>query len=319
MFSAVENHPEGARAKVFRHSYMGELKQPVVCTLGKFDGLHLGHQLILERMREVVAQTGGASIAVLLWPHPLSVLRGIRVPRIQSVREQIQFLSKYGVQNILLLRFSQKLSLLSADDFIETYLIKMLKVSCLIVGEDAAVGNNRKGNAEYLRRYLEPKGIQFEVVKHEACNEGHKIGSGAVRSAIACGNPDELFRQLGRYYTVEGKVIPGDQRGSEIGFPTANLHVREQLLPAYGVYITVTDLEGVQWPSVTNVGVRPTVDGSKVSVETHILGYPKEPLYGKRLRVGFIRKIRDEIKFENLESLIRQIGKDVEKARAYFT
>jgi riboflavin kinase/FMN adenylyltransferase len=314
MFSVVENQVEIGKARVFRHAFKGELTQPVICTLGKYDGLHLGHQV----MREVVAREAGTSIAVLLWPHPLSVLRGIKVPRIQSLREQILFLSKYGVQNILLLRFSQKLSLLSPDDFIETYLINMLKISFLIVGEDAAVGNNRKGNTEYLRRYLEPQGIHFEVVKHEACIEGVKIGSGAVRSAIACGNPDELFRQLGRYYTVEGKVIRGDHRGSGIGFPTANLHVREQMLPAYGVYITVTELDGVQWPSVTNIGVRPTVDGSKVSVETHILGYPKEQLYGRRLRVGLVKKIRDEMKFESLDSLIRQIGKDVEQARAFF-
>jgi len=208
--------------------------------------------------------------------------------------------------------------MLSADDFIDTYLIKMLKVSCLIVGEDAAVGNNRKGNTEYLRDYLEPRGIHFEAVKHEECSEGLKIGSGAVRSAIARGNPEELFRQLGRYYTIEGRVIHGDRRGSDIGFPTANLHVREQLLPEHGVYITVAELDGVQWPSVTNVGLRPTVDGRKVSVETHILGYPNEQLYERRLRVGFVKKIREEIRFEGLESLIRQIGRDVEKARAYF-
>jgi riboflavin kinase/FMN adenylyltransferase len=318
MFSVVEDQMKVCTARVFRHSYQGELKQPVVCTLGKFDGLHLGHQLILERMHEVIAKGGGTSIAMILWPHPLTVLRGIQVPRIQSLREQIQLLSRYGVQNILLLRFSKELSLLSADDFIGTYLINMLQVSCLIVGEDAAVGYNREGNTDYLRRYLEPKGINFEVIKHEACNDGLKIGSGAVRSGIARGNPEELFRQLGRYYTVEGRVIQGDRRGSEIGFPTANLHVRNQLLPANGVYVTVAELNGVEWPSVTNVGVRPTVDGSRLSVETHILGFPKEPLYGRRLRVGFVKKIRDEKKFDNLGSLILQISKDVEKARAYF-
>lgn len=318
MIPAVEHPMEVPLAKVFRHHYTGELRQPVICTLGKFDGLHQGHQLILQRMREALAKGGGTSVAVLFWPHPLSILKGVRVRRIQSLREQIQSLSGFGIQNILLLRFSQKLSFIAADDFLESYLIKMLKVSCLIVGEDAAVGYNRKGNTDYMRRYLELKGVHFEVVKHEACSAGLKIGSGAVRSAIAGGNTEEILRQLGRYYTIGGRVIQGDRRGSQIGFPTANLHTRDQLLPAYGVYITVTQFDGVEWPSITNVGVRPTVDGQKESVETHILGFPNEPLYGKRLRVGFVKKIRDEIKFDNLELLVQQISRDVEQAYDYF-
>jgi len=322
MFSSSNDDPLGEfRATVCRHIFkrkQGIEGAPLVCTLGKFDGLHQGHQLILERMREVREQTEGISVAMLLWPHPLTVLQGIKIPRIQSLREQIRFLSQYGIQNILLIRFTKELSLLSPDQFLETYLLNMLKVTHVIVGEDAAVGYQRKGDIEFLRVFFESRGIQFEVVKQKVCTEGAKIGSGSVRSSIELGDTDELLRQLGRYYSIEGRIIRGDRRGSKIGFPTANLHIHGQLLPKYGVYISVALLEGVEWPSVTNVGLRPTVDGKRESVETHILGFSNEELYGRRIRIGFVKKIRDEIKFKNLESLTQQIRQDVENAQAYF-
>lgn len=308
--------------KVYRHKLSpAKLRTTVVATLGKFDGLHSGHQKIFQRMRELAKGEDTSLVAIILWPHPLKVLKGVTVPRIYSVREQLYYLSRYGITDVLFLRFTHILANVRPVEFLQCYLIDMLNINFLVVGEDVAVGKARSGGVDYIADFLASKAINFEVIPHKESSRGEKIGSAGIREAVVSGDMQMLYEQLGeQYYSVEGRIVHGCGRGgSEVGFPTANVHLLNQLVPANGVYVTLAELEGVAIQSVTNVGIRPTIDGGDVRVECHFLDWPADRLvYGKRLRVKFIKRIRSEQVFSSISDLTAQIARDIEVARNYF-
>lgn len=282
------------------------------CTIGNFDGLHLGHKTIFQKMRDVGA--AGPKVVVSFYPHPASVIsKAGAVPLLTALREKVALLSHEGVDLLYLVHFTQNLAQLSAHQFIDAVLISKLQISHLVVGEDAAVGRAREGNIPFMTEELPKKGVQLTVVPHLK-QEGVRPSSRFIRTLLAEGKVSEANSLLGRFYTVVGRVIHGAGRGSTIGIPTANLALPKRMIPSHGVYAAILSIGGSFYPAVTNIGTRPTFNGEGVSVETHVMNPDGTPadldLYGKRVVLRFISRLRDEKKFSGVEELVGQIRYD---------
>lgn len=287
------------------------LSGPVCATLGNLDGVHLGHQALLSRLRQFDANR---ILAISFYPHPGTVVRReVEVPRITSLRQKRRLLAQHGVTHLVMLHFSERFSRMSAQEFVDQVLIGICNVQRLVVGPDACVGRNREGTVSRLQELLAPHGARVEVVPFVELG-ADRVSSRRVRALLADGRVEDAAPLLGRPFTLEGKVIRGQQRGRTIGFPTLNIAPRSQLLPKYGVYITRCLVHGRSLPAVTNVGVRPTVGGTGPLAETHLLDFDRE-LYDARVEVEFLARIRDEERFESFDALRRQISQDVAQAR----
>lgn len=289
---------------------------PVVATIGNFDGLHKGHQKILARMREYKnANPTARSVVISFYPHPAQVLGGAkRQFSIVSLRQKITLLDQFGVDGLCLVHFTKARSLETAAQFLESLVIQALNVKRLIVGPDARVGHRREGDTGFITRFLRARGAEVEVV--EFLKEGQvTISSRGVRSLIEEGRVAEVQEYLARPFVIDGPVRRGDQRGRTMGFPTANLLSLRQVLPALGVYGTTTEVGGVSYRSVTNVGFRPTFGEGKVIVESHLLDYGGPEFYGQQISVQFSALIRPERKFDSIDELARQISADCETRR----
>lgn len=296
-----------------------------VATIGNFDGIHLGHRVILERVvasarrrREV---TGGdiASALVSFYPHPLTVVaKVIDPPRLSSFRQQMETLSEIGIDLLVMVHFTQAIAALSPREFLEQLLVSRLNVEHLIVGADARIGNNRSGTPEVISAEMASMGRSAEVLS--LVSDKHaKIGSRSIREYINAGDFKRAEHHLGRPFRLDGTVIRGDGRGKTIGIPTANLAVNNQVLPPSGVYaVNAVTEQGTYW-GVANIGVRPTFkQNSESSVEVHLLDFGGETLYKQRLQVEFVAYIRPEAKFDSVTELVAQIRCDIEEAREIF-
>lgn len=298
---------------------LGELDF-TVASLGVFDGLHIGHQSLIQRMLAVKDQYQGegALVRTLLlsfYPHPAVVLgKATKVGVLTGLRKKVQLLDQYGIDIYLLKRFSHELANLPAEEFINGVLLEQFRVKHLIVGKDAAVGRDRLGTVDVMEQEFKKGGGVVEVMQFE-CDEGKKIGSAGIRELVRAGELYEAETHLGRKYSLEGRIIRGDGRGKGIGVPTANLHLGSHLIPPNGVYATKAILGDTMYPAVTNIGVRPTFSGKGLAVETHLLGYSGPDCYGERLEVVFLDKIRDEKRFGSPDELKEQIDRDIEQAR----
>jgi len=296
------------------------LGAPVVATIGNFDGVHLGHQRLLGRVRGIkgcwaAEGSSPSAVAISFHPHPSVVLgRAKKMPLISSLRQRLAILSSFEIDIFYMLHFTKQFARVRAADFVERVLFGELNVQHLVVGPDATVGYRREGDVHFLARAFAAAGRSFETIP-PLMIEDLRVSSEHIRSLLREGRVEEAARLLGRSFVLDSLVIQGDRRGSSLGFPTANLKRNEQLLPADGVYVTRTLLCGVQYGSVTSVGRRPTFEGMDRRVETHLLGYGGGDFYNERIEVEFLTRLRDELKFSGVDELRRQIEKDIEDAR----
>lgn len=298
----------------FEKKVRGELpSRPRVAALGSFDGLHTGHRRLLEVVTEDARSRSGSAIVVSFYPHPTIVLGKVRErPPILTVRQRARILSALGVSALVMVRFTEALSKLSAAEFIDKILVNSLDIDTLYVGPDAAFGKGREANVDDIRLLLEARGRSLQVVSH-LLNDGDKIGSRMIRAQIGAGDVGTAQRLLAAPVTVEGRVVRGEGRGKKISIPTANIATL-QLLPAHGVYAGIIKISADNYPAVINVGRRPTFSGVEVTVEAHLLNYRGGDFYGRRVALEFHYHIRGEQKFSGAEALVKQIHLDIERA-----
>ena len=283
-----------------------------VVSLGNFDGVHLGHQQVLAAAKQ--AGKGLPLTVVSFYPHPVQVLRGISELRtLSSLREKREKFAARGVRLLYGIHFTRDFSRVTADQFIQRVLVEALAAKIVVVGEDVAIGHNREGNLEYLQRALPSYGITLLVVPKLEL-QGVRPSSRRIRQLLVEGEVKEAAELLGEPFTVSARVGHGDKRGSKIGFPTANLACRGRLLPKRGVYACRVTVKGRSYNAVVNIGVRPTFNGSGERIEVHIPGESLGTLYGERMWVSFLARLRDERKFSSIEELKTQIGVDIVEA-----
>jgi len=290
-----------------------------VIAIGNFDGIHLGHQRVLEYCIGLAKETGAVSTALTFEPPPLKVLRPEAAPlRISTNEQRMNWFDMLGIEAAVVLPFTPELSRVSAEDFVDDMLVRQMQVKAVVVGEDFRFGHKQAGNVKLLRELGMRNG--FDVIVHEPVKlRGEIVSSTRIRKLIAEGDVTRAGRLLGRPFVLTGEVMPGTGVGRKFTFPTLNLRAEQELLPGRGVYITRTVLQGETRSrrSVTNVGMRPTFNGTGLTVETHLLDFSGE-VAAKRIEVRFWKRLREEKKFSGAEELKTQIGKDIARAREFF-
>ena len=304
--------------RLFHGTDNAEIQRPTVLTLGVFDGLHLGHQLIMRTVVERARAIGAVPTVITFDPHPRSVLHPESAPPLlQTLDQKVEGFGVLGIEQTIVVRFDEAFSQIRAEDFLRDTVKDRLHAKEVYLGRGFAFGHNREGNIELLRRVSNDLGFVADEVP-EVRFRNQRVSSSQVRSLLSQGKVNLARRLLGRPYGVEGRVEHGAERGAVLGFPTANLHPRNRVIPAHGVYITGTLIDGEWRRSVTNVGVRPTfAAGTEPSVETFVLNWAGD-LYGDVVRVRFLYRLRNERKFASIEDLKKQIEKDVKRAESYF-
>jgi len=293
------------------------IEEPTVISLGKFDGIHRGHELLLEHLIKKKRE-GYATVIFTFDIPPKKVLDAEDVKVLTTNEEKMHIFDSFGVDYLIECPFTPKMMSMEAETFIEM-LVKHLSVKCIVAGEDFCFGHNRRGNYQMLQEYAEK--LSYEAIILPKMKEDERdISSTFVREEISAGRIEMANKLLGYPYFVSGQVRHGNQIGRTIGFPTINLIPPEnKLLPAFGVYITQVTIDGIVYHGITNVGCKPTIEGENpIGIETHILDF-KQDVYDKIVIVTFIKKIREERKFPNLESLLEQIRLDINEARYYFS
>ncbi|NLZ17271.1 MAG: bifunctional riboflavin kinase/FAD synthetase [Desulfobulbaceae bacterium] len=280
-------------------------------TIGNFDGVHLGHQQLFSGVVSRAALDGGVSVAVTFDPHPLKVLspKGIRL--ISTTEQKIELIERAGVDELLIIPFTQEIAATSAEDFVDDILLGRIGMSDLVVGYDYAMGKGRAGSTEFLQQQGLVKGFTVEVVPAFYV-QGKLVSSTTIRTLVAAGKMRDVRTMLGRYYQIRGEVERGQQRGSQLlGYPTANLRLLEEdLCPKRGVYVTQVIYGGRCYGGISNIGYNPTFGESALVAETHIFGF-NDDIYGRPLRINLLRHLRDERKFSGPNELIHQIEKDI--------
>lgn len=291
----------------------------IALTVGNFDGVHKGHKALLEDLKHVSASYDLKSVVMTFDPHPRAILQP-QLPfsgRLFPVEDLIEQMQDLAVDGLWIERFSKEFSELSAENFIEHF-FKPLNIKYLLIGHDFRFGRGRSGSIDQLLSWCQKRGVQLKVFNPYFLDE-ERVSTSLIREYLFQGKPEEAAKLLGRPYVIKGHVKPGHNRGEGMGFPTANLNISAPL--CNGVYITEAEVNGKRYPSVTNVGLRPTVneqqDFNNRNIETYILDQSMG-LYDLDLSVHFYKYIRPEIKFETLKSLSQQIKSDVEQAKKYF-
>jgi riboflavin kinase / FMN adenylyltransferase len=290
--------------------------RPTAIALGNFDGVHRGHQQVIQALADLDA-AGSYLTVVTFDPHPQAFFTGQVRTLLTPLAEKSQQLDDLGVSQLILLPFNQALAALSPAEFVAQILVQQLEAKAISVGFNFRFGHKRSGNAEDLRAIAANYGIQVNVVAPQLF-EGERISSSAIRAALEQGDLQQANRLLGRSYSLVGEVVEGDRLGRTLGFPTANLRLPEQkFLPRTGVYAIRVESDGLEQPGVMNLGYRPTVDGTKLVVEAHLLDWSGD-LYGQTLTVSLEQFLRSEQKFPDLAALKAQIQQDCDRARTVF-
>lgn len=303
--------------RVVRHLTIDRrpFRSPVVA-LGNFDGLHLGHRAIMARTLETARELGGDPVAFTFWPHPIAVLFPERAPAmITSLACRLAAIRSLGLSGVVVQRFTRDFAALTPDAFVEQVLVGGLGVAGVVVGYNVTFGRDRAGTPDVLADLGRRHGFRVEVVPPVAIGE-HTVSSSAVRRALAAGDVAHAGRLLGRPHTLVGLVRGGDRRGATIGFPTANVFPRGGLLPPDGVYAVRVgfDDEPPLRPAVANLGTNPTFGSVGRRLETHVLDFDGD-LYGRRIAVAFVERLRGEERFSSVQALVAQIRNDASAAR----
>jgi riboflavin kinase/FMN adenylyltransferase len=286
-----------------------------VVTIGAFDGIHIGHARILDEVSMLAQGLKARSAVVTFDPHPMSVLQPEETPcLLTTLKEKVGLIRKKGMDYIVLMGFSPKLARQSAEWFVRNILLKRLGMRRLVIGYDFRFGRDREGDASYLESLGETSGFGVDIVP-PVNYMSHPVSSTRVRTALIRGDVVSAASMLGREYSLSGKVVRGEGRGTTLDYPTANLEVDEnhKLLPANGVYAVMVRFGRRQWPGALYIGTRPTFGGGAKSIEVHIMNL-KRPLYGRRLGVRFARRLRGDRRFGDERKLAEAIRRDVAKA-----
>ena len=304
--------------RLFHGTDNAEIARPTVLTLGVFDGLHLGHQLIMRTVVEQARSLRAVPTVITFDPHPRAVLHAESAPPLlQTFDQKIEALDVLGIEQTIVVRFTRAFAQVRAEEFLRDVVHERLQARAVFLGRGFAFGYKREGSIELLRRVSAELGFHADEVP-EVGLRGQRISSSRIRELLSQGRVNLARRMLGRPYGVEGRVVRGHERGRTIGFPTANLHPQNRVIPAAGVYTTATLIAGAWRRSITNIGTRPTFDqDGQPSIETYVMDWAGD-LYGDVVRVRFLRRLRAERKFASVDELKRQIDADVARARAYF-
>ncbi|GAB6142884.1 bifunctional riboflavin kinase/FAD synthetase [Desulfocicer niacini] len=288
-----------------------------VITIGNFDGVHKGHQALFKKVIEVARQINGTAMAMTFDPHPLKVLAHNGPPLITRKDQKTELIEATGMDALVYIPFTRTFAAISAHDFVKDILLDRLNMKAIVVGPDYTFGRNREGDIHFLKKMAAD--YQFEVIIPDWIKGSDaapkRISSTHIRELVMEGRVDETKPFLGRYYQIRGKVIKGRERGgSQLGFPTANIKLHDELCPKMGVYaVTVETVKGT-FNGVANIGYSPTFDDHLFTIEVHILDFSGD-IYGTRIRVNMVKRLRDEIKFSGIEALSDQIHADIEHAR----
>jgi len=304
--------------KIFHGTENANIQKPTVLTLGVFDGLHLGHQKIMQTVVERAAEVGATPTAITFDPHPRAVLHPETAPPLlQTLDQRLANFEVLGVEQAIVVHFDREFANQPAEDFLHEIIHDRLHAKEVYLGKGFAFGKNRGGNIELLREMSKELGFFADEVS-EVQLRGHRISSSKIRDLLDTGHVNLARRMLGRPYGVEGVIVRGNRRGHTIGFPTANLHPHNRVIPKFGVYATASLVDGVWRKSITNIGVRPTFGKDlEPSIESYIFDFDGD-LYGDVLRVRFLHRIRDERKFSGIDELKDQIERDTHRALNYF-
>jgi riboflavin kinase/FMN adenylyltransferase len=301
--------------------FLTEIPNPVL-TIGTFDGVHVGHQKILQRVKEEADKIGGESVLFTFYPHPRMVLypdsHGLRL--IQTQNEKLNKLQRVGLKNVIVHPFTKEFSRLTATEFVRDFLVNKLKVKKLVIGYDHQFGKNREGSIDFLKDVSDTYGFEvIEISAHEI--DEVNVSSTKIRDAIKTGNIEIANEFLGEEYILQGKVVKGAAVGRTIGFPTANIDINDdtKLIPKSGVYAIRTYYNDTLYTGMLNIGIRPTVDDTFLrTIEVHIFDFNQD-IYGERLTVQLLSRFRDEQKFQSVEDLRNQLEKDEKQIRSYFS
>jgi riboflavin kinase / FMN adenylyltransferase len=304
--------------RLFHGTDNAKILRPTVLTLGVFDGLHLGHQLVMQTVVERACATSSVPTVITFDPHPRAVLHPESAPPLlQTFDQKIEALGVLGIEQTIVVRFTKQFAQVEPEDFLREVVHERLQAREVYLGRGFAFGRERKGNIELLRSVSEQLGFRAAEVS-EVQLRGHRISSSRIRDLLKQGHVNLVRRMLGRPYGVEGQVVRGQERGRELGFPTANLAPQNRVIPRNGVYVTATLIDDTWRRSITNVGTRPTFETTEEpSVETFVINWSGD-LYGDVVRVRFLHRLRDERKFESVEELKKQIAFDLKRAEKYF-
>lgn len=295
------------------------LGTPHAVTIGNFDGLHLGHQAMLTRLQDVARARGLPSCVLSFEPHPREFFAPDQAPaRLSSLREKAEHLQRLGIDRLHVLRFDRTFASLTAEAFIEQVLGTTLQAQYVLVGDDFRYGAKRAGDFALLKEAGSRLGFDAESLPTVEV-AGERSSSTAVRQALAAGELEHAARLLGRPYSISGRVVHGDKLGRDIGFPTANIQLKHNRPPLMGIFaVELYGLNGAPLPGVASLGRRPTVKGADAVpvLEVHLFDFKAE-IYGRRVRVNFLHKLRDEAKYPDLDTLVAQIRRDVDNAKQF--
>lgn len=290
-----------------------------VATIGNFDGVHLGHQALLDRVKEQAKIYNIPSLVISFEPQPPEFFRQGKpaMARLTRFREKFTALARFGIDQVLILRFNHWLASLSAEEFIQYVLYDGVNAKHVIVGDDFRFGRQRQGDINFLKEV----GAKYQITAEAMPSvliEGTRVSSTVIRQALAKGDHVLAQKLLGRPYSMEGRVVHGDKLGRQLGFPTANIFLHRLMTPVHGIY--VVRLHGIGQtglPGVASIGTRPTVGGTRSLLEVHVFDFNQD-IYGRHVQVEFCQKLREEEHFTTIESLVKQMEQDAEAARNYF-
>jgi len=293
-------------------------KDSLCLTIGNFDGFHNGHQEILKTLKKISIDKKLLSAVMSFDPHPRSFFyKDVNNFNIYTKKDKLNFLKDFGIDIYINFAFDKKLSEYSSNEFIDKILVNKLNIKNLIVGSDFKFGKDREGNVDILNSFSKIYNYEINLVNAvNIKNKKEKYSSSLIRKDIEDGNFENVSKSLGRYWHMTGKIVEGQKKARKINFPTANMEPDNHILPKKGVYCVEVVYSGKKYFGISNFGVRPTVDGSKLLLETHIFNFDEE-IYGKELTVRFLTFIRSEQKFDNFDLLTEQIKKDIETAKDY--
>ncbi|HEY6443229.1 MAG TPA: bifunctional riboflavin kinase/FAD synthetase [Candidatus Acidoferrales bacterium] len=305
-------HSAGAWAERF-----GNSGKRTALTIGNFDGVHLGHQKILQGVRERARQSGPMSAVLTFYPHPARVLRPAEAPALlETLAQRLGAIEAMGIEAALVIQFDAELAKLSPEDFVRRFLVDTMRAQSVLIGTNFRFGHHQAGDAKSLADLGAQWGFEVAIVP-PVVEEGSVVSSTAVRQALRGGNVEQAARMLGRPFSLAGEIRTGTGQGRKLVVPTLNLATEQELLPKDGVYATEAMVEGKTYRAATNVGVRPTFDGARRTVESHLLDFSEDLTSGK-LEVRFLKRLRDEQKFSGATELRAQVLRDIEEAKEYF-
>lgn len=294
------------------------VNKPIV-TVGTFDGVHIGHQKIISRLKEIAQQKKGETVLLTFFPHPRMVIspENNDLKLINTLEEKIELLDEFGLDHLIILPFDKSFSQITPTEYIRDFLVNKIKIDTLVIGYDHRFGRNREGSLELLTELAPIYGFNVEEITVEEIDE-IKVSSTKIRNAILEGNITTASEYLNHHFTLQGKVVKGKQIGRTIGYPTANIIIEEsyKIIPKKGVYVIKGIIDGTVYDGMLNIGNRPTIsDNIEQTIEAHFFDL-KHDIYNKKVKILFVKKIRDEIKYDSMEDLKTQLKQDEITSRA---